>query len=273
MPAPFVTLITDFGGHDPYVGIMKSRLQARLADVPIVDLTHAITPFRPEEAGFWLWRSAPQFPPGTVHVAVVDPGVGTARSLVAVRAARQLFVAPDNGLLGLVWQGSAPAEAVRVTSEALARLGLSATSATFHGRDLIAPLGAELAAGRCRFEELGPAVTPEPGRLKPAAERERVIDGVIAAIDRYGNLLSTVEASTLKTLRAPQITYKGRRFPMVNTYGEARNGTCVALVNSFGVLEIACSCGNAAETLEAEWGTPLQAVEGSMELNAGANQL
>jgi S-adenosylmethionine hydrolase len=273
MPAPFVTLITDFGAHDPYVGVMKSRLLARLGTVPVVDLTHEVTPFRPEEAGFWLWRSAPQFPRGTVHVAVVDPGVGTERALVVVRAAQQLFVAPDNGLLGLVWQGEASAQAVRVTSEALAHLGLAATSATFHGRDLIAPLGAELAAGRCRFEELGPAVSPGLGRLRPAVVRAGVVDGVIGAIDRYGNLLSTIEAATLKTLQAPQITYKGQRFALVSTYGESRNSTCVALVNSFGVLEIACNCGSAADVLGAEWGESLQAVDNQMELNGGANQL
>jgi S-adenosylmethionine hydrolase len=265
MSAPFVTLITDFGTRDPYVGVMKSRLLPRLGGIPLIDLSHEVAPFRPEEAGFWLWRSAPQFPAGTVHVAVVDPGVGTARALIVVRAAQQLFVAPDNGLLGLTWLASlagtdTPPQAVHVSQERLAQLGLHPASATFHGRDLIGPLAAELAAGRCQFEALGTAVVPQLGHLRPAVPGA-VVTGVIAAVDRYGNLLSTIEALTLKTLRAPQITYQGQRFGLVKTYGEIRNGACAALVNSFGVLEIACGCGSAADALGAQWGETLQAHE------------
>jgi S-adenosylmethionine hydrolase len=272
--APFITLTTDFGSRDPYVGIMKSRILQRLADARLIDLSHDITPFRPEEAGFWLWRSAPQFPPGTVHVGVVDPGVGTARALLAVRAGGQLFLAPDNGLLGLVCQAHADAEVLRIERQALARAGITAVSATFHGRDILAPLAAELAAERCRFEQLGAAATPESGRLARAARgKAGEVVGAIAAVDRYGNLLTTVEAGTLGHLRQPVVTLAGRDFPLVATYGAARNGAYVALVNSFGTLEVACVCGNAAEGLSAQWGATVSVHETQAELNGGVNQL
>ncbi|MGH8256793.1 MAG: SAM-dependent chlorinase/fluorinase, partial [Steroidobacteraceae bacterium] len=163
-----ITLTSDFGLHDPYVGIMKSRIVLRAPQIPVIDLTHQITPYAPEEAGYWLYCCYPQFPPGTTHVAVVDPGVGSARAIVVLCAAEQYFVAPDNGLLGLVAASCADAAAYRVDTGGLEGLGLSMRSATFHGRDVMAPIAAELAAARVRPEQLGPRHELEAGRLHPA---------------------------------------------------------------------------------------------------------
>jgi S-adenosylmethionine hydrolase len=257
-----ITLTSDFGSRDPYVGIMKGRILQRCADATLIDLTHELTPYRPEEAGFWLWRSIPWFPPGSVHVAVVDPGVGTGRALVVARAHGQLYLAPDNGLLGLVVQADAAAETRHIEVARLGgRLGVATPSATFHGRDLLAPLAAELAAGRCAPEDLGPVAAIRPGALTPAALHNGVWTGAIGAIDRFGNLLSTIDAEQLKHPAAATVELGGRRLPMVRTYGEAAEGSYVALVNAFGVLEVARVCGNAAEGLGVQWGSPFRAWE------------
>ena len=153
-----VTLTTDFGLEDPFVGIMKGRLATRFPAVRIIDLTHEIPAHWPAEAGFWLARSYRYFPTGSVHVAVVDPGVGSEREIAALQADGHLFLAPDNGLLAPVVESVPGAVARHVAVGVLVRLGIDAPSATFHGRDIFAPLAAELAAGRLDPGELGPAV-------------------------------------------------------------------------------------------------------------------
>src|SRR5512137_1162760 len=130
-----VTLTTDFGLKDPFVGVMKGQLAVRFPAVRIIDLTHEIEAHWPAEAGFWLARSFRYFPAGTVHVAVVDPGVGSAREIAAVEAEGHLFLAPDNGLLAAVLDAVPGASARHVSAAVLARLGIRAPSATFHGRD------------------------------------------------------------------------------------------------------------------------------------------
>jgi S-adenosylmethionine hydrolase len=250
-----ITLTTDFGTRDPYVGVMKAAMLQRLDRIDIIDLTHEVAPFRPEEAGFWLQCCRAHFPDGSVHVAVVDPGVGTERALLAVRSQRQLFLAPDNGLLGLLCQTDPCAETRRIEVAALTPWRIATRSATFHGRDILGPLAAELAAARCQFEQLGPPAQPDPGRLEPARRlADGTVKGVVAAIDRYGNLLTTVDAGLVAALPRPQVHLGQRQFDLVRTYGEATAGAYVALINSFGVLEIARSGGSAAAGLAAEWG-------------------
>src|SRR5688500_15407763 len=150
-----VTVTTDFGHQGPFVGVMKGVMLSRFPAVRIVDLTHEIVVHFPAEAGFWLARSFRYFPTGTVHVAVVDPGVGTARDIVAVAAQGHVLLAPDNGLLAPIAAAHADARIIRFDSAPLARLGIQRPSATFHGRDIFAPVAAELAAGRCQPEALG----------------------------------------------------------------------------------------------------------------------
>src|SRR5580698_1071231 len=163
MPPPFkpsgmITLTTDFGQQDPFVAVMKGSILTRFPSARLIDLTHEIVVHWPAEAGFWLARSFEYFPPGTVHVAVVDPGVGTARDIVAVMARGHVFLAPDNGLLAPIVGRHPDAKVVRLGASQLARLGISRPSATFHGRDIFAPIAAEIAAGRCAPESLGEAM-------------------------------------------------------------------------------------------------------------------
>jgi S-adenosyl-L-methionine hydrolase (adenosine-forming) len=148
-PSGVITITTDFGHKGPFVGVMKGRILTRFAEAKIIDLTHEIVVHWPAEAGFWLARSFEYFPTGTVHVAVVDPGVGTSREIVAVTARGHIFLAPDNGLLAPIVGRHPDANIVRFNATQLARFGVTRPSATFHGRDIFAPIAAELAAGRC----------------------------------------------------------------------------------------------------------------------------
>jgi len=153
-----VTLTTDFGLRDPFVGVMKGQVLLRFPEARLVDLTHEIEAHWPAEAGFWLARSYRYFAPGTVHVAVVDPGVGSARAIAAVEAEGHAFLAPDNGLLAPVLESAQAPVSRRVSDEVLRRIGVGVVSATFHGRDIFAPLAAEMAAGRLAPADLGAVV-------------------------------------------------------------------------------------------------------------------
>src|SRR5579872_7198564 len=149
-----ITITTDFGHQGPFVGVMKGVILTRFPAARLIDLTHEIVVHWPAEAGFWLVRAFAYFPPGTVHVAVIDPGVGTSRDILAVSAQQHVFLAPDNGLLAPVVASHPDSEVIRFDALQLARFGVHRPSATFHGRDIFAPIAAELAAGRCAPGEL-----------------------------------------------------------------------------------------------------------------------
>lgn len=254
--APIVTLTTDFGTQDPFVGLMKVQVHARCPAAHVVDLTHELPPFRPAAAAFWLERCRHWCPPGTVHVAVVDPGVGTARRLLVAEFAAQRFLAPDNGLLGEVL-AAGDARVHGIDLARLERFGLGAPSATFHGRDVLAPLAAELAAGRTTPAELGTAVTDWlPSPLPAPVRAADGVHGEVLLIDRYGNAFTTLP-DTLAGGRG-HLEVRGRRVPLVRTYGDVPPGTAVALVNAFGVLEIAVAHGSAASALGLSPGVPVR---------------
>ena len=249
-PAPLITLTTDYGLQDPYVGILKSRIVQRAPQIPLIDLTHQIRSFCPEEAGYWLYCAHAQLPAGTVHVAVVDPGVGGSRAILVLSAAGHLFVAPDNGLLGLLAQRLPDARAWRAEPSALQALGLSPASATFHGRDIMAPLGAELAMRRVAPQTLGPAQTPLPGKLSPPRTLpDGSLQGQIAVIDHFGNALTTLSALDLGQRRAVRLEPGAAPLAWVQTYGQVPTGECAALINSSGMLELAAREGSAGLAL------------------------
>ena len=261
-PSGVVTLTTDFGLKDPFVGVMKGQLLARFPRVCMVDLTHEIPAHWPAEAGFWLARSFRYFPAGTVHVAVVDPGVGSAREFAAVEAEGHVFLAPDNGLLAAVLESASPVTARRVAAPVLERIGIALPSATFHGRDVFAPLAAELAAGRLQPAELGEPVTDlVPGWLEEPAVGPSQVMGVVVTVDHFGNLITNIDARHLRRLAHPVIRVAGHELPLRRTYSDARPGEYLALVNSFGVLEIARAERSAAEGLGLARGAPVQVGE------------
>jgi S-adenosyl-L-methionine hydrolase (adenosine-forming) len=248
MSAPIIALTTDFGVSSPYVAEMKAVLLSALADVRLVDLTHAVPAQSLRHAEVALRSAAFLFPIGTVHIVVVDPGVGTKRRPIAVTARGLSFVGPDNGVLGLALREPG-ARAICIDRPGLAREPLSAT---FHGRDLFAPVAAELAAG-VPLEELGTLITDAvPSTLPiPVTTGDAVVGEVLVA-DGFGNLLTNIPARMVAGTAA--VTVHGQSTRWVRTYGDGAPGELLALVGSDGYLEIAVRNGSAERALAATTG-------------------
>lgn len=254
-----VTITTDFGHQGPFVATMKGVILTRSPSARIIDVTHEVPVYWPAEAGFWLARSFRYFPLGSVHIGVVDPGVGTSRDIIGIEADGHAFLAPDNGLLAPI-VGRAKHAAIRRVdlSSVRKRFGLATPSATFHGRDIFAPLAAEIAAGRAQLSDLGPTVTDiVPSWVDDPVSTADQIAGVVITIDHFGNLITNIEAESFQRLRNPVVRTGGHEFPLKRTYGDVRPGDYLALINSFGVLEIARAEQSAAEGLGLGRGAPV----------------
>jgi S-adenosylmethionine hydrolase len=254
-----ITITTDFGHQGPFVATMKGRMLAHMPSARIIDVTHEVPVYWPAEAGFWLARAYSYFPSGTVHVAVVDPGVGTARDIIVVAAAGHAFLAPDTGLLAPVVARNDSASVYRLdTAKARARFKLPVPSATFHGRDIFAPIGAELAAGHVTPAELGSKVTDiVPSWVDEPTVTAEQVAGVIITIDHFGNLVTNIDAALIRAFPAPVVRTGGHILPLRRTYGDVRPGEFLALVNSFGFIEIARAEQSAAEALGLGRGAPV----------------
>ena len=253
-----VSLTTDFGVSEPFVGLVKAQILARHPAARVVDLTHGVPPFSTEAAAFWIERSHRFFPPGSVHVVVVDPGVGTSRRLLAVALDAQLFVAPDNGVLGPL--AGMPGASVRaVAASTLLELGIREPSPTFHGRDILGPLAGELSSGGVSFEKLGSRCDDwvRPGWARPEVAGKKV-SGRVVIVDNFGNCFSNIEAQSIVPHEVKAVSFGGHALPWVRTYGDRPPGTGIALINAFGVLEAAWVEGNACRQLGL---TPGAAVE------------
>ena len=254
--AGIVTLTTDFGLRDAYVaemkGVMLGIAEAARRPLQLVDVTHEVERHDITEGALALEAAAPFFPAGTVHLAVVDPGVGTARRGLVVTAGGHVFVGPDNGLFtpfldGQDWRAFELAETA---------YRLPVVSRTFHGRDLFAPAAAHVASG-LDPARLGPPVG-DPVRL--AWPEVRAVAGAVAGAvvhaDRFGNLITSIHARTLAPVDADLvIRVGGREVPLVGTYGDLSIGRPGALIGSSGRLEIAVREGSAATLLRARRGT------------------
>ncbi|MFQ5548044.1 MAG: S-adenosyl-l-methionine hydroxide adenosyltransferase family protein [Woeseia sp.] len=262
-PSGVITITTDFGHKGPFAAVMKGVILKRFPAASVIDLAHDIPAHWPPEAGFWIARSYQFFPDGSVHVAIVDPGVGTEREIIIAEYDGHVFMAPDNGLLAPVLDKSAGI--YQLVPDKLEPLGLSAPSATFHGRDIFAPVAAEIAAGRLEPAEIGKKTSQwTPGWIdEPEASVNRVT-GVIVTVDAFGNLISNIDAGLIESFKKPVAHMAGHDFELKTTYGRAEPGTYLALINSFGVLEIARAEGNAAEGLGSERGAPITVIDGAM---------
>jgi S-adenosylmethionine hydrolase len=256
MRAPLLALLTDFGTADPYVGVMKAVVLARCPDLPLVDLTHEVPPQNLRWGAFLLRGALGYLPRGSVVLAVVDPGVGSARRLLCAAAEGLLLVGPDNGLLPHALEG----RPVRWFALDPARgFGAARPSATFHGRDLLAPAAALLASGAAP-EELGGRVE-DPVRFEPLGTpgESGGARGRIAVVDRFGNLISDLPASD-DACQAGELVleipgrWAGR---VVRTYAEVARGELLAYVGSYGTYEIAVRDGSAAERLSLGAGAPV----------------
>jgi S-adenosylmethionine hydrolase len=254
-PSGVVTLTTDFGLTDPYAGILHGVLLRQDARLAVVDLTHGIPPQDVRSAAFHLAHSWRWFPAGTVHVAVVDPGVGSPRRILVARDRDHAFLAPDNGLLGPILGEAAAVRALDVE-----RFALPNRSRTFHGRDVFAPAAAALAGGLDPAEAGGPAGPIErlsfPG---PSMGERGGVEGQVLVVDRFGNLITNVPDALLE---GPPSAWRaragGQLAPAAGTYAEVAPGALVALVDSFGYWELAVRDGSAAALLGLGPGAPVR---------------
>jgi S-adenosylmethionine hydrolase len=253
---PIITLTTDFGLKDGFVGSMKGVIWSVCPSVQIADISHAIAPQNVLEGALVLWRAHAFFPAGTVHVAVVDPGVGTRRRPLAARIGENYFVGPDNGLFTPMYEQAEkngwPLEIVHLTNE---KYFLSRVSRTFHGRDIFAPVGAHLASG-ILLAGLGTVIN-DPVRLQ-MPKPEKTLTGWrahIMGVDTFGNLATDLPADLLAEHDHVTFHLRGRIVHgLVSAYGEKQPGELVALVDSENQIEVAIVNGSAAEELGARVG-------------------
>lgn len=252
MKPPIITFASDFGHDDWFVGVVHGVLHDVCPEARVVDLTHNIPSGDVPRGAFVLEAAAPDFPPGTVHLVVVDPGVGTDRRALAVAARGQLFVGPDNGLLE--WALADPNAEVHGLT--VSRWFRHPVSRTFHGRDVFAPVAAHLACGE-RLDAFGPRLA-DPMRLPrtTGAQRDGTLEGRVAYIDRFGNALTDLTAEMLADAfgSVPEHDLDVRVGTRVihglaRSYGDAPVGTLLAIMGSSGRLEIAQVGGDAAERL------------------------
>lgn len=247
-----ISLITDFGHQDEYAGLMKAVILGINPRASIVDISHAVEPQDIVQAAFMLESAYPHFPPGSIHLVVVDPGVGTRRALLYLEANGHRFLAPDNGVLSLLMNPLQPVAVRRLDNPALWR---PRVSATFHGRDILAPSAAHLSNG-VDTRQLGPPLDPSAMTLLPDLRAQRLQDGTIVGrivhIDRFGNLVTNMEASLLldeegKATEPPaSIRLAGQTIVGIcRAYAEVEAGRPLALIGSRRYLEIAVNGGSA----------------------------
>lgn len=254
-----ITLTTDFGTSSPYVAAMKGSLLAVCQRVQLIDITHGIAPQNVRQAAVVLTDATSVFPPGTLHVAVIDPGVGTERRIIYAEIGEQRYLAPDNGVLSYLVQHSAPGVIVELTES---RFWRTAVSNTFHGRDIFAPVAGHLAAGVLP-EQLGRVTNqmvclewPEPQFQKDEVRAE------VLYVDSFGNVITNLSIDSLRRWLGNDrllVLIAGREISgLQTTYGNRQPGDLIALGDSQGRLELAIVNGNAAATLNVQPGATIQ---------------
>lgn len=260
MKAPIITLLSDFGLEDTYVASMKGVILDICPHARLVDISHLVPPQDVGAGAFLLVSAYRDFPAGTIHLAVIDPGVGTDRRGLVIRADNAFFVGPDNGLFSLVLREASGWEAFSLERPAYWRATISKT---FHGRDLFAPIAAHLAIG-VPAEALGPPCIPEIASWAGTVLEEEELHGEIIHIDHFGNALTNVSRTVLErfvsgsrvAVRIGRLTISA----IVDTYGDQKAGSLIALIGSSNFLEIAITQGNAAKTCGLRRGDPVRIV-------------
>ena len=253
MPSPIITLTSDFGANDWFVGTMKGVILSRRPDATLVDITHGISPGDIRGGAFALAAAAPYFPDGTIHVVVVDPGVGSNRRAIAIQTDSALFIAPDNGVVSLA-VGTHSIKTIRRIENA--KYWLKPLSRTFHGRDVFASVAGHLAAG-ASLATIGPRMADfDQIHLPALKEDKRGVTGEVVFIDHFGNAITNIpeggETSGSVFLRGKRVC--GVR----NSYSAVAKGKPVAVFGSTGFLEIAINGGNAARKLKLTAGSAVR---------------
>ena len=254
-----ISLITDFGLKDNFVGVMKAVILKINPQAQIVDICHEVKPHDILEAAFLLRSSFKYFPNGSVHLVVVDPGVGSERKKLLVKTKDYFFIAPDNGVLSLALKGQAPLKIIEITNK---KYFLKPTSDTFHGRDIFAPTAAYLSKGQ-NFSKFGRRIKSIKELSLPQVKMtSKGLTAEIIYIDRFGNLVSNIDKEMLDNF------IKGKKFKIYikdktieklsHSYNKGAYLKPLALIDSFNYLEIALNCGSARDYLGIGKGTPIK---------------
>jgi S-adenosylmethionine hydrolase len=251
-----ITLTTDFGYRDPFVGIMKGVILGINPSARITDITHGISPHNVIEAALLTGESYRYFPKGTIHVVVVDPGVGSGRRPILAEADGHFFVGPDNGVFTKVFDLSPePPEVIHLTEE---KYFLQAGGSTFHGRDVFAPAAAWLSTGMKKEDFGGPVTDYVTLPLPSPRVGEEGITGEVIHIDRFGNAITNIRGEDMNSLfgstLAPRVKVGDKELDLKRFYEEAEDNEPHTLVNSSGYLEIFVYRGNAAWALGVDVG-------------------
>lgn len=252
-----ITLTTDFGLSDPFVGIMKGVILGIAPEAQIIDISHEIHSYDILEAAFIIDTSYRYFPAGTIHVIVVDPGVGSARRPMAVTAKEHIFVAPDNGVLSYILNGDISAQAAFAYWIKNQSLFLNAVSQTFHGRDIFAPVAASLATGT-PIESVGPRIVDfvKKALPKPQPQGDKLV-GMALRIDKFGNIITNLKRTHLGNAFVIRVAGLAiTRF--CRNFSEAEPGEFFALEGSTGYIELALNQGSAADRLNVRRGAEIE---------------
>jgi S-adenosylmethionine hydrolase len=263
-PRPIVTLTTDFGLNDHFVGTIKGVILGIVPEAEIVDICHSVQAFDVLDAALTIAQAYSYFPTGTVHLVVVDPGVGTARRPILVSSDRHHFVAPDNGVLSLIYSREERLHVRHVTSE---HYFLQPVSNTFHGRDIFAPVAAWLAK-RVESDKFGEEISDfvRFNAPKPKLVDGNILRGVVLKIDRFGNLVTNITPQDAPMLfEATPPPFKilvGKReiSEMKKFYAEGTPGEVFGILGSMGYLEIAANRASAAQTIGVGKGSDVDVV-------------
>ena len=263
MPQPIITLTTDFGHHDHFIATLKGTILGLCPGAQIVDVTHDITPFEISEGAFTLMEAWRAFPKKTIHVGVVDPGVGTSRRPILVEAGGHYFVGPDNGLFAMIYGPMIDRdEPVRVRHLAKEQYFRQPVSRTFHGRDIFAPVAAHLALG-VTPAKFGPRIEDylKLHNFWPTRTSKRTYTGQVLKIDRFGNLISNFSETEYAEIKTRPFalsigTEKIQRLAL--NYAEVAFGEPVAIIGSSGFVEVCVNQGNAAKQLGCGVGAPIE---------------
>ena len=261
---PIITLTTDFGLNDHFVGTMKGVILNIVPEAEIVDISHAVQPFDVLDGALTIAQSYSYFPTATVHVVVVDPGVGTARRPIIASSEQHHFVAPDNGVLSLIYAREERMHVRHVTSEHYFQ---HPVSHTFHGRDIFAPVGAYLAK-RVDGEKFGEMVDDYVrfNAPRPKPVDARTMRGVVLKVDRFGNLITNITPQDVPMLFGqnppPFKIVVGKREigEIKSTYSEGEPGEIFAILGSMGYVEISTNRGSAAQAIGVGKGTDVSIV-------------
>jgi S-adenosylmethionine hydrolase len=256
-----ITLLTDFGLNDEYVGTMKGVILSVNPFATIIDITHNIDPHDIIQAAFTIKSSYKFFPKGTVHVVIVDPGVGGSRAIIAIEMAGHIFIAPDNGILTLLVEEGNIVEIIRVDNK---KFFLKSISQTFHGRDIFAPVSGHISSGT-KINNIGTPINKnELVKLsipEPEISNKGELVGAIVSIDHFGNLITNIDSNCLRNFcrpdagKKPEIRIGNSKITdLSKSYEDNGSNSPLVIIGSRGYLEIAINCGSAKDYFKAKKG-------------------